>query len=134
MTATRPVLLATAMLSAVLLAPAAMAVPKGAPPTSLGDLARPDWADGAPVIVEPDAARRRIVACGVDGARVTVRDDARLRETVLVVASGAVLSDEQLTCMAGASLETGYQIIVGADLAARYDATYERLEKARAGQ
>lgn len=119
--------------AAAMLTPCALAAPKGAPPTSPGDLARPDWAEGAPVIVEPEEARRRIVACGVEARRVSKRDDEALRETVLTVAGGAALSDEQLACLAGVSLDTSYQIIVAADLAARYGAAYARLDKERTG-
>ena len=129
----RRLLFAVEMVSvAILLAPGAMAAPKGAPPTSLGDLARPDWVDAAPVIVEPDEARRRVVACGVAAARVATRDDEALRETVLTVANGIALSDEQLACVATTSLDTDYRIIVSPDLAARYGAAYARLDKERA--
>lgn len=123
----RPVLLAMGIFSAILLTQGTMAVPKGAPPTSLGDLARPDWADDEPVIVAPDEARRRIVACGVDEAQVTVRDDARLRETVLAIANGPALTDEQLTCVATASLDTSYSVIFGRELAPRYNGIYGQL-------
>lgn len=125
---------AGAVSAVILLAPGAMAVPKSAPPTSLGDLARPDWVDAAPVIVEPDEARRRVVACGLEAARVATRDDAALRETVLTVARGIALSDEQLACVATVSLDTDYRVMFDPDLAARYGAAYARLDKARAAR
>lgn len=120
------------MAAAVMLAPGAVAVPKGAPPTVPGDLARPDWMDEAPVIVPPEEALRRVVACGVDAARVSMRDDALLKETVLVVVDGVALTDAQLDCAAGVSLETSYRILPGPILAARYDTAYARMEKAQA--
>lgn len=108
-----------------------MAAPKGAPPTNLGDLARPDWADEAPVIVAPEEARRRVIACGVDAARITIRDDAARDETVLVIADGAALTDGQLDCAAALSLETGYGLVFGSALTPRYEAALVRLSQAR---
>lgn len=122
---------AMGIVTVLALAPGALAAPKGAPPTVLGDLAKPDWMEEAPVIVPPEEALHRVVVCGVDTARVMMRDDALLRETVLAVADGVALTDAQLDCAAGVSLETGYRIVPGSDLAARYDAAYARMEKAR---
>jgi len=128
----RRIVSAMGVATAIMLAPGAVAAPKGAPPTVPGDLARPDWMDEAPVIVPPEEALRRVVACGVDAARVSIRDDALLKETVLAVADGVALAEEQLDCAAGVSLETSYRILPGPALAARYDAAYARLEKAQA--
>jgi len=114
------------------LAPGAHAVPKGAPPTVLKDLARPDWVDEAPVIVPAEEAVRRVVACGVEAPRVSTRDDASLKETVLTLADGVMLTDAQLDCAAGVSLETSYRILPGSGVAGGYDAAYARMEKARA--
>ncbi|HZV17874.1 MAG TPA: hypothetical protein VFF84_04195 [Sphingobium sp.] len=118
-------------LAAIVLASGAGAAPTGAPPTAPGDLVRPDWMDETPVIVPPEEALRRLINCGVDAARVTARDDAALRETVLAVADGPALTNDQLDCAAVVSLETSYRVVLGPDLAGRYDASYARMEKAR---
>ncbi|OJY68622.1 MAG: hypothetical protein BGP16_05090 [Sphingobium sp. 66-54] len=125
---------AMGIVTVLALAPGALAAPNGAPPTVLGDLAKPDWMEEAPVIVPPEEALRRVVACGVDAARVTMQDDKALHETVLAVADGMALTDAQLDCAAGVSLETSYRIMPGPALTARYDAAYARMEKARAAE
>ncbi len=78
---------------------------------------------------EPMVATARIAECGVGSVRPTV--DETLQEDVVEIVGATSASEEQLRCIALASLDTRYYVIVPLPMQQAYDALYWRLSKER---
>jgi len=78
--------------------------------------------------ITPKVAAERIKRCGIGS--VTVRTDEAIEEDVLVVAAKAVITDEQIACIAKAA--SFYDVELPRDTQPRLDAlTKENLQRLR---
>ena len=82
-----------------------------------------------PALPNPEAAVAQVRACGFTD--VSTRFDETLQEDVVDVAAVVSASDEQLLCVARASLETHYYVLFPSPLGQAYGSIYWRLSEER---
>ena len=98
----------------------------------LGALASPasgSFLDAPKELVKPDVAAARVATCGFKNVRP--RFDDTLQEDVVEVLDVASASEEQLRCVALASLQSHYYVTFPASVGQAYQTLYWRMSRER---
>jgi hypothetical protein len=93
------------------------------------DDARGSPTDALPVLVKPEVAVARVATCGLGTAKAAF--DAVMQEEVVSITGVASASDEQLECVARASLDTFYYVTVPRPIEDAYRSRYFDLSRER---
>lgn len=80
-------------------------------------------------IVKPEVAAERVASCGIGTPKPTFNQT--LQEDVIEISGIESASDGQLRCVASASLETYYYVVLPAALNEKYQAIYWAISKER---